>query len=93
MQKTSSDDLARVLHTAAWIWLGYLLALMAVDAYMYASIPSPYSALSGYYVGNVGIALIFLAFSYWPRLQKGLNGFYVPLMLFIIAGLPIAFNR
>jgi len=93
MQKTSSDDLARVLHTAAWIWLGYLFALMAVDAYMYASIPSPFSALSRYYVGNVGIALIFLAFSYWPPLQKKLNGFYVPLMLFIIAGLPIAFNR
>ncbi len=89
--KDDSLDFARILHIAAWVWLGYLLLLAGIDAYLYAG--HPLAILGPYYLVHGAIALLFLGFSYWLWLQRMLKAFYVPLMLLIIAGLPIVAGR
>ena len=89
--RNNSLDFARVLHTAAWVWLGYLFLLAGIDTYLYAG--RPLAILGQYYLIHGAIALLFLGFSYWPWMQKKLKAFYVPLMLLIIAGLPIVASR
>ncbi len=89
--KDDSFDFARVLHIAAWVWLGYLLLLAGIDRYLYAG--HPLAILGQYYLVHGAIALLFLGFSYWSWIQKTLKAFYVPLMLLIIAGLPIVAGR
>ncbi|MCA9936664.1 MAG: sensor histidine kinase [Ardenticatenaceae bacterium] len=89
--RDDSLNFTRVIHTAAWVWLGYLFLLAGVDAYLYAG--HPLVILGPYYLINGAIALLFLGFSYWEWLQNRLKSFYVPLMLLIIAGLPIIASR
>jgi signal transduction histidine kinase len=89
--KDDSLDFARVMHIAAWVWLGYLLLLAGIDAYLYAG--HPLVILGRYYLVHGAIALLFLGFSYWSWIHKTLKAFYVPLMLLIIAGLPIVASR
>ncbi len=84
-------DFARVMHIAARVWLGYLLLLAGIDSYLYAG--HPLDILARYYLVYGAIALLFLGFSYWSWIQKTLKAFYVPLMLLIIAGLPIVAGR
>ena len=60
---TNSNDLPRVLHTAAWIWLAYLLALACIDWYLYNYHFEPVIRL--FYLVNGGIALLFLVLSHW----------------------------
>jgi len=86
--RLSDPDTRRLLHVAAWMWLGYLLALGGIDAFMYAKDPRNMPWV--YYLGNGAVALVFMGFSYWPGLQRAAGRYYVPLMLFIISGLPIA---
>lgn len=89
--KNESLDFARITHTAAWVWLGYLLLLAGIDSSLY--INPPYYILGRYYLINGAIAVLFWGLSYWSWIQKTLKAFYVPLMLLIIAGLPIAASR
>lgn len=89
--RNDSLDFARVLHIAAWVWLGYLLLLGGIDAYLYAG--HPFIILGQYYLIHGAIALLFLGLSYWSWIQKTLKAFYVPLMLLMIAGLPIVASR
>lgn len=80
-------DIVRVLRTAAWMWLGYLLALIVVDAFAYLNVP--HSKMIVNYLGNGAVVSIFLGFAYWSWLEKTLGCYYVPLMLLIISGLPL----
>ena len=82
-----NPDLSRGLRTAAWIWLAYLAVLFGIDTLMYAS---PIGIMLPYYLANGAIALVFLVFSYWTWIQKTLKKGYMPVMLLIISGLPIA---
>jgi signal transduction histidine kinase len=84
-------DIVRVLRIAAWMWIGYLLALILIDAFMYAN--TPRQMLSAYYLRNGIVSLVFLCLSYWSWIEKTLGRYYVPLMLLIISGLPIAIGR
>lgn len=89
--KEERKDLARVMHSAAWAWLIYLVILGCVELVMD---PSRISIQVGvYYLVNGIIGLIFLGFAYWPWLQRILKTFYVPLMLIINSLLPIIANR
>jgi len=89
--KNTSLDLARMLHIAAWVWLSYLFLLACIDLYSYPLHTIP--IWLPYYWVNGAIALVFLGCSYWSWLQNTLKEYYVPLMLFIIAGLPIIASR
>jgi signal transduction histidine kinase len=86
----NNPDLTRGLRTAAWIWLAYLAILFGIDTFMYAS---PIRSMLLYYLANSSIALVFLAFSYWPWVQKVLKKAYMPVMLLIISTLPILASR
>lgn len=89
--QSNPPDLVRVLRSAAWMWIGYLVALMFIDAFMYAQAPRP--MLADYYLMHGAIALLFLGLSYWSWLRETLKSAYVPLMLLVIAGLPIVAGR
>ncbi|MEW5870277.1 MAG: sensor histidine kinase [Chloroflexota bacterium] len=90
MRKDASD-IARLLQIAAWMWIGYLLALVAIDQYMYAG--APRNMLGRYYLSNGVAALIFLGLSYAAPIQKALKSAYVALMLLIISAWPIVTSR
>ena len=82
-------DTLRLLRIAGWMWLGYLAALLVIDQAMYQAL----SPLLIYYFINGCAALIFLGMAYWNGLRKLLKGVYLPLMLVIIAALPLVFNH
>jgi signal transduction histidine kinase len=89
MQASPNDT--RVLRTAAWIWIIYLLALALVDTIMHARAPK--FPIVAYYIGNGLCALAFLLLSYWSDVRETLEGFYMPLMLSLIAGAPIVLHH
>jgi len=87
----SSLDNTRVLRTAAWMWVGYLLALALVDFINYARAPK--FPITLYYVGNGLLALAFLLMAYWDDLWEMLRGLFMPLMLVLISGAPIVLHH
>ena len=90
MQDQHPDpELVRLLRTAGWLWLGYLLALMLIDRLLYRTL----GLMLVYYLINGCAALAFLGLAYWGRLQRGLKKMYLPLMLVLIAALPLIVNH
>ena len=87
----NSPDNTRVLRTAAWMWVGYLVALAVVDAFIYARAPK--FPITAYYVGNGLLALAFLMLSYWDDIREILGELFMPLMLLLIAGAPIVLHH
>lgn len=83
-----TPEIVRVLRSAAWMWLGYLLALIVIDSFAYLDVPHSMMVLN--YLGNGALVLLFLGFAYWSWLEETMGRYYVPLMLLIISGLPIA---
>lgn len=90
MQRQTVETSTFLFRTAAWIWLGYLALLLGADLFLS---DSPEFGLERYYAVNSLMALLFLACALWPGLQARLNRFYTPLMLVLIAALPVAVNR
>jgi hypothetical protein len=83
------SDLPRLLQTAGWLWLGYLAALLVIDQFLYHAIrPMLFN-----YLINGCAAGLFLGLAYWTRLQHLLKKMYLPLMLVLIAGLPLVVNH
>lgn len=89
--ESQSLERSRILQNAAWMWVGYLVALIVIDLVMYAEAPRP--MLQGYYLGNGIAALAFLALAYWPWFRYTLKRFYVPAMLIFISCLPLVLGR
>lgn len=81
----------RVLRVAAWMWVGYLLAMALIDSLIYAH--APRSPLALYYLGNGSAALAFLGLSYWDWMQRRLAGLFAPLMLLWISAAPILLHH
>ena len=56
MLKGRADtDTARLLRTAGWLWLGYLLALLLIDQVMYQKTLGPFLI---YYFPNLCLTLL-----------------------------------
>jgi signal transduction histidine kinase len=89
--RSEPSDIVRLLRSAAWMWTGYLAALVAIDTIMYTH--APRDMMSVYYLANATAALLFLGLSYWSWIEKKLGRAYVPLMLLIISCLPIIASR
>ena len=89
--RSETPDIVRVLRIAGWMWLGYLLALVLIDALMVERI-SP-EMLTQYYLGNAATAAVFLGLSHWAWLQRKLGRAYVPLMVVFIAVVPVLAGR
>jgi len=86
-----SPDSVRVLRIAAWMWVGYLLAMAGIDSYIYAH--APRSPLALYYLVNGSAASAFLVLSYWDWIWRRLAGFFAPLMLLWISSAPILLHH
>lgn len=87
LNRRTELDFKRLLRIAVSIWLGHLLALAGIDAFVLVSDPNNIPWV--YYLGNMLVALVFLGFSRWSTLAKRLGNGYAPLMLAVITGLPI----
>jgi len=88
---TESLETSRVLRNAAWIWIGYLAALLAVDALIYSRLPR--LSVNLYYLGNGLAALLFLGLAYWDWMRKQLGEVFLPLMILLISGAPILLHH
>lgn len=89
--QSDSPDTARTLRIAAWMWIGYLVALAFVDANIY--VRGPLFPIASYFVANVLVALIFMALAYWQGLDKMLGVLFMPLMISLIGGVPIVLHH
>jgi signal transduction histidine kinase len=89
--RSEIPDIVRLLRIAAWMWIGYLLALIVIDAFMYFN--APRNMMGMYYLANGAGALLFLGLSYWSWIEKTLGRYYVLLMVLIISCLPIVTSR
>ena len=120
-----TDDSTRVLRIAAWIWLGFLIAMAVMDFILYLPqvqqmlvdtrlepiVQTPIPPLQGqnpqgilqphpesiipviiFYIANVIVALLFLAFAHLDDIKERLGNTFYPLMLFIISATPIVIN-
>jgi signal transduction histidine kinase len=87
LNRRTELDFNRLVRIAAWIWLGNLLALAGIDAFILVG--DPQNRPWAYYLGNAFVALAFLGLSRWSTLAKRLGNGYAPLMLMILTGLPI----
>jgi signal transduction histidine kinase len=81
-------ELLRLLRTAGWLWLGYLGALAVIDWLIYQKIGS----IAFYLINSVSV-LVFLGLAHWGAVSRALRQFYLPLMLLLIAGLPLVANH
>jgi len=81
-----SSETSRLLRIAAWIWPGYLAALLVMDALLYRRLPP---SVQLYYLGNGLAALLFLALAHWEWMRKRLGQGFLPLMILLVSGTPI----
>jgi signal transduction histidine kinase len=82
-------ELVRLMRSAGWLWTGYLAAQMLIDWFLYHSV----LPMLVFYLINGLAALLFLGLAYWGGISRVLKGFYTPLMLVLIAGLPLVLNH
>lgn len=81
----------QIQRIAAWIWVGYLLALALVDTLIY--VDQPTSPMARYYWMNGLAALLFLSLAYWRWGQERLNDAYPILMILLITVVPILLHH
>ncbi len=88
---TDSLETPRILRMAAWVWLGYLIALLMVDSLLYPRLPR--SVITTYYPYNGLAALLFLGMAYWEGLRKRLGEAFLPLMILLLSAAPILLHH
>jgi signal transduction histidine kinase len=89
MQEIRSPlDSNKLIRVAALLWLVYLGALAIVDY----TIQAPHPRVPEYYIGNAVLALACLGLSYWYWLQSRLRRTFIPMMIVIIAAVPVVLN-
>ncbi len=89
MNLRAETDIVRLLRAAAWMWLGYLLALLLIDRWLYPRL----DLLLVYYFLNGCAALLFLLLAYWDGPRRWLGVAYLPLMLLLLSALPLVGNH
>lgn len=87
--KTADQDITRLLRTAAWLWVGYLLAMLFIDRLFLR----PAQPMLIYYMVNSCTALIFLALAYWDGVRSGLKNVYLPLMMILCTVFPMVISH
>jgi signal transduction histidine kinase len=82
-------DIVKLIRIAAGLWLVYLGVSAAIDY----SLKSPGQVERFFYIADSGIALFFLAVSFWPWFQNKLGKAFLPAMIVLICILPIIANQ
>ena len=90
MESQKENDNRRLLHTAAWIWISYLVALLAIDLVIYAHRFGPMVVM--YHFLNFLPAVIFLIMSY-DHESEPQNAVSTNVMILLITELPITVNQ
>lgn len=90
MDNPKNFDHTRLLHTAAWIWISYLIALLGIDMIIYARRFGP--PVFGYHLLNFLPALCFLGLSHLKVIQQRTR-FTSSVMIFLITVVPILVNH
>ncbi len=85
----STDDLPRLLRVAAFLWIGYFLALAAIDRILPP--PDPYAPW--YYGVNLILASIVLVLAFWRWAQRKLGRALLPLVIVMMTAAPILINH
>jgi signal transduction histidine kinase len=88
--KNVTPDHLRVMRTAAWMWITYLVSLAILDIGIYASRSA--MPLVVYHLINFFPALIFFGVSYTKWLRDH-SKFITPIMIFLISAVPILVNQ
>jgi len=86
-------DTHRVLRTAAWMWLFYLVALALVDFLIYFNAPRLSIAIRLYYWSNGLAASLFAGVAHWDWLQKKPGKSFLPIMILLISAAPILLHH
>jgi signal transduction histidine kinase len=87
-------DVLRLIRFAAFLWIGYLIALTLINQAFPPPHPSPPPPSAPqyidflYYIVQGFVALICLALAYWPWIQERLRQAFVPLIIAIITVIP-----
>lgn len=91
-------DVLRLIRFAAFLWIGYLIALALINQAFPPPVPSPppRAHLPAppqhtdflYYIVQGFIALLCLVLAYWPWIQERLRRAFVPLIITIITVMP-----
>jgi len=89
MKKDPATDLARLIRIAALLWLGYVLAMAAIDHLFY---PHPLFAPL-YYVVNALNALVVLGIAAWPSFWEQLEQTLVLVTIILMSVLPVVVNH
>ncbi len=83
----SQSDEVRLIRFAAFLWLIYLAVLVVI-----AQFDAPNRTDPLYYILNGAVAFICLGLTYWDWIQEKLKKAFVPLVVAIIAILPVVNN-
>lgn len=89
MDTSAKTDIVRLLRAAAWIWVGYLLALLLIDRWLYPRL----DLWLIYYFLNGCAALLFLLLAYWDGPRRWLGAIHLPAMLLLLSVLPLVGNH
>ena len=87
---TYGPDQLHVTRTAGWMWIAYLVSLLAIDLFIYAN--QDLSPIFFNHLINFIPAIIFITISYIKPLQK----FYrqlIPAMIVLISVFPLLMNQ
>jgi signal transduction histidine kinase len=87
-------DVLRLIRFAAFLWIGYLIALALINQAFPPTRPLPLPSPPPqhtdylYYIVQGFIALLCLVLAYWPWIQERLRRAFVPLIITIITVMP-----
>lgn len=88
---TLAPDHVRILRTAAWIWISYLVALVSVDYLIYTGRPA--LSIVWYHMMNGLPAALFLGLAYSTAWSKVRPDRLIPWMILLISMAPILLNH
>jgi len=87
-------DVLRLIRFAAFLWIGYLIALALLNQAFPPPMTSPSQTSTFqhvevlYYIVQGFIALICLILAYWPWIQEKLRRAFVPIIIAIVTVMP-----
>ncbi len=86
---SNTEETGSVFRTAAWVWAGYLAALVVMDALIYAN--RPVEPVVWYHLINAVPMLVFFGLAYSGLLRKN-SVLMTPLLIALISITPILLN-
>ena len=85
------SDVVRLIRFAAFLWIGYLIALALINQLF--GDPQRGNVDILYYVLLGIVALLCLGLSYWRRIQDRLGRTFIPLIIAIITVMPVIISH